>query len=72
MPESHTHFSPTKHYPHPLKSDEDVVISGMNRLKGDVNILISGLQNVTRYLPFAYCAELQANAFSKPVIVSVQ
>ena len=32
-----------KHYPHPLKGDENVVISGMCRLKGDVNVVISSI-----------------------------
>ena len=50
MPESHTHFSPTKHYPHLLKGDENVVISGMCRLKGDVNVVIRMQQDIY-YLP---------------------
>ena len=44
----------------------------MCRLKGDENVVMSGMQNTTSYLPFAYCADLQGRAFHKPVIVSVQ
>ena len=42
------------------QGNKNVVISSMCRLKGDVNVVISDILNITRDLSLAYCVELQA------------
>ena len=60
IPESYTHFLPPNATPTHRQGNKNVVISGMCRLKGDINVVISSTLHMARDLTFAYCVKLQA------------
>ena len=53
-------FLPPNATPTHRQGNKNVVISGMCRLQGDVNVVISSTLNMARDLMFAYCVKLQA------------